>query len=211
MKTLAKYADTAEIMDGTFSRPKYKMSGEAAVSIEGALNKAARSQKIRKTIITTLNYTLGLGLTAYVMGISTLGTISLNPLQITTYPAFSNAMEGGYIQETNINVHALLTGEAPKSNLSGYGERIVAGFTGYDNDFTGTVLNTDTLNTVTISGGKISFTENNSTITNNGTYNGEKTGSYTLKDEYIIECISGACAPGETVIVSKNSIIGVVP
>lgn len=207
MKTLTKHADFSEVMDSTFSRPKYKLSGEAAISIESEINKANRNKKI-KTILTkgVFSSTLTLIVLAGMVS-SVAGSVTISPFKIITYPTFSTAtMDGGYVTATQTELLILTNGEEYNPNPF---NKMILTATGFPGTIIGKNLNTDTLISVTESNGKITFTENSTTITPDGTYNGERSNVFNLKDEYVVECVAGACTPGEIIIAERQNIIGV--
>lgn len=211
MKTLAKYSDTSEMMDGTFSKPRYKMSGESFISIESELSKFQRKERVKSFVTKTTTSVLGFGFLSYVLAAGSLGTLALPELKIVSYPAFSSQMDGGYVTQAGAKVYASTSNKAPDSNLSGTISRIIMAFTGAESGIIGKVLTTNTLSKITIqSGGTITYTENGSTATTQGTYKGEALGEYTLKEEYLVECISGGCEQGEIIILPVENVIGVV-
>lgn len=211
MKTLAKYVDTSEMMDGTFSKPRYKMSGESFISIESELSKFQRKEKVKSFITTTTTSVLGLGFLSYVLAAGSLGTLALPEFKIVSYPVFSSEMQDGYVTQAGTTIYASTVNEAPTSGFSGAATRVILAFTGAEEGITGKVLTTDTLTKITIQpNNTITYTENGATLTTQGTYAGELSGEYTLREEYLIECVSGACEQGEIIILPEKNVIGVV-
>lgn len=211
MKVNGKYA-LAETVDGTFSKGKYRKDGIATVDVSSDLAKFARSRAIRKTLSGAFTAIFGLTLAGYLVGVSTLGLAKTDPLTVIVYPAFSNTMDGGYITVQGVKVLASKTDSVPEAGSAGLITKIQKGLTGYGEEIIGVNLNINTFLQIQIgSDGRIVYTENGQNISTSSAYAGDKTGEYTLQDEYLIECIPGAnCQQGEIVIVPKNNIIGTV-
>jgi hypothetical protein len=211
MKVNGKYA-LAETVDGTFAKGKYRKDGMATVDVSNDLAKFARNRTMRKALSGSFTTIFGLTLAGYLLGVSTLGLVKIEPLTIVVYPAFSNSMDGGYITSQGVKVFASKTDSVPVADSSGLITKIQKGITGYGEEIIGSNLNVNTFLQIQISSdGRITYTENGQTINTSSVYAGEQTGSYTLKDEYLIECLAGAnCQENEIVIIPKNNIIGTV-
>lgn len=211
MKTLAQHLDASEIMDGTFSKPRYKMTGESFVSIESELSKFQRKQKIKSFFTKGTTSFLGFGLTAYVLASGSLGVLTIPDFKPTLYPAFANEMSGGFVNVAGTTVYASKTVEAPKTNIAGFIGKVQLAFIGAEEGIIGNILNTNTLSKITIQNNStVTYSENSETITTQGQYRGENRGEYVLKNEYVVECISGACEPGEIILLPAENIIGVI-
>lgn len=210
-KGTGKYS-LPETVDATFAKAKYKKEGLSTVDVSSDLAKFARNNAIRKTLSTTFMSTVGVVLVGYFLAVSTLGVIKINPLTIVAYPAFSEKMDGGFLTENNVKIFASRVNPAPDNSLNGFGEKIVNGFAGYEQEIFGTNLNQETVLTINVgSDGRITFTENGQTITTSSVYTGDIRGEYTLRDEYLIQCEAGEyCRGEEVVILSRKNIIGTV-
>lgn len=211
MKVNGKYALT-ETVDGTFSKGKYRKDGIATVDVSSDLAKFTRNRTMRKAISGSFTAIFGLTLAAYTIVVSTLGLVKVNPLTIVIYPAFSNNMDGGYITSQGVKVFASKTDASSTFGASALLTKIQKGVTGYGEEIIGSNLNIDTFLEIQIgSDGRITYTENGQSVSTSSVYAGEKTGEYTLQDEYLVECEPGFnCSQDEIVIIPKNNIIGTV-
>jgi hypothetical protein len=209
MKVKGKYALT-EIVDSTFAKGKYRKDGLATVDVSNDLAKFARVKAFRTIISRTFTTIFTLALAVYLVGVTTLGLVKINPLTLITYPAFAQGMEGGYIVNAETSVLVSKDTPAPPADISGILAKIVGGVSGYGQEALGKNLNVNTFIEVSIgSDGRITFTDEGKTVNTSGAYSGELTGTIKLEDQYLIECFGGQyCQQGEIIIVPKENVIG---
>lgn len=207
---IGKYSNN-EFVDSTLIQPTKHQLGVPYVSVEETLNAIAKANKIRVAITSSLGGILVLLIFGYAMIAGTLGFMSNNAggLNWVTRPAFSGeAMQGGYINVQNQKVYASLNTPASTDFIS----QIMTGFFGVPQSFIGKAVLLNESATISISeDGEISYEKDGYEETLNGIYNGNLRGeTKQLVDQYILECISGACENGELVIVDRANIYGVV-
>ena len=207
---IGKYSNN-EFVDSTLIQPTKHQVGVPYVSVEESLNAIARANKIRQAVTRSLGGIVALLLFGYIMVSGTLGFMSTNAggLNWVTRPAFSGeAMKGGYINVENQKVYASLKTPAGTDFM----QQVITGFFGAPEAFIGKAVLLNESAKISISPeGEITYEKDGFEEPLNGVYNGSLKGKTTqLVDQYILECVSGACEKGELVIIERANIYGVV-
>lgn len=207
---IGKYS-TNEFVDSTLIQPTRQQAGVPYVSVEESLNAMARANKIRLAVTGSLGGILAILFFGYVMVAGSFGFMSTNAGTVTwvTRPAFSGeAMQGGFINKEGQKIYASLNTPTGTS----FFEQVATGFFGAKDAFIGKAnLINESAKIYIDSDGKISYDNKGSLEEISGTYKGNLKGSEKqLVDQYVIECISGACEAGELVIIDRANIYGTV-
>ena len=208
---IGKYSNN-EFVDANLIQPKRHQAGVPYVSVEESLNAMARANKIRLAVTGSLGGILAILVFGYAMIASTAGFLSINAGTIAwvNRPAFSGeAMKGGFISQEGTKVYASLNTPAG----SGFFEQIAVGFSGAKDAFIGKVMLSNESARIFISDeGKITVEQDGQNVELEGTYNGNlgKNTEKQLVDQYILQCVSGACEKGELLITDRANIYGVI-